>query len=225
MSEITEEKENPHFVFMILNCYKYRSKAIAQMNGWLSNMQKIYPIPYYHILGDTTLPTPYVFNDEEHILYVKTKDDYPSLPHKVIAAQRALYERYNFKYLFKTDDDQILRYPIFIKQITDALLISSTQENPFHYGGKIVSLKYNSRSSYHLFHPELSPNIVLKKGIYATGRFYFLSREAVEDLLQKEQDILKEQIEDYSIGQYLSPQYKETPLNFETGIYFADSAL
>jgi hypothetical protein len=223
MSEIKEESHD--FVFMILNCYKYRSKAVAQINGWLSKIQTIYPIPYYHILGNPTLSTPYVFNDEEHILYVKTKDDYPSLPHKVIAAQRAIYERYNFKYLFKTDDDQVLRFPIFIKQITDALLISSTQENKFHYGGKIVSLKYNSRSSYHLFHPELSPNIVLKKGIYATGRFYFLSREAVEDLLQKEQEISKEEIEDYSIGQYLSPCYKENSLQFETGIYFIDSNL
>ena len=39
---------------------------------------------------------------------VNTKDDYISLPSKVIAAFGAIRQTFKFKYVFKTDDDQDL---------------------------------------------------------------------------------------------------------------------
>ena len=38
------------FILLILNCYKYREKAIKQKNTWLNKINK--NIIYFHILGD-----------------------------------------------------------------------------------------------------------------------------------------------------------------------------
>ena len=77
-------------------------------------------------------------DNNNNILYVKVADDYNSLPKKVIAAYDAVNKTFNFKYLFKTDDDQILVNNKFFDMLCG--LIQAKQPTP-HYGGYIDDVK------------------------------------------------------------------------------------
>ena len=110
------EKE---YVLLIMNCVRYRQKALLQKNTWLTMLPN--NIQYYHVLGDTEMTDDFIFNNEENILWVKTKDDYNSLPHKVVSAYDAVHKTFNYKYIFKTDDDQQLKKPDFFATLTKLL--------------------------------------------------------------------------------------------------------
>jgi hypothetical protein len=103
------------FIMLIMNCKKYVKKALFQKRTWLKTIPSY--LKYYHVIGDESLETTYKFDDENNILWVKVADDYNSLPNKVITAYEAVYDTFNFKYLFKTDDDQILVKPQFFDVI------------------------------------------------------------------------------------------------------------
>ena len=157
------------FVLIILNCKKYKNKALFQKATWLKQLPHF--IPYFHVIGDETLNQSYKFDHESKTLWVNTPDDYVSLPKKVLAAHKAIVETYNFKYLFKTDDDQILVDTKFFHKLI-ATLNNSKPE--VHYGGFLVDVKENYLSRYNEIHSELPKNLPLLKTKYCSGRFYFL---------------------------------------------------
>jgi hypothetical protein len=140
-----------------------------------------------------------------------------SLPKKVIAAYTAIYKTYKFKYIFKTDDDQILIKPKFL-DILPTLLV---QKNS-HYGGYIVDVKQPYLSKYNTIHPELPSYLPILKTKYCSGRFYFLSNKAVECLLVKKETIEQEFLEDYAIGYNLDDVLKENMMSISTNDYFKD---
>jgi hypothetical protein len=142
-----------------------------------------------------------------------------SLPKKVISAYKAIQETYNFNYIFKTDDDQILVKTTFFDILTK--LISSKQPKT-HYGGYIVDVKTPYISKYNLIHQELPNNIKVMKTKYCSGRFYFLSQEAVADLVYKREAIEKEFLEDYAVGFNLNSFYKVNMLSIATNNFFTD---
>ena len=189
-------------ILLIMNCEQYKDKAEFQINGWLKEID----VPYFHVLGKEDLETPYLFKENERKLYVRTKDDYNSLPHKVISAYAAVHAEYDYQYIFKTDDDQLLTFPIFLNILAQELL--SQTENKAHYGGKIVNVIQDHISQYWMFHPELPKDVFVKKSVYCNGRFYFLSCEAVGSIISKKKEIKKEYFEDYAIGIHLEPEYK-----------------
>jgi hypothetical protein len=152
-------------------------------------------------------------------LYVKVGDDYNSLPKKVIAAYDAINKTYQFKYIFKTDDDQILSNTKFFDMLTG--LIKAKQPCP-HYGGHIVDVKQPYLSEYHRIHPELPAKIPLYVTKYCSGRFYFLSSEAVKCLISKRERIEREYLEDYAIGFNLHESFKQDMLLISTEKYFTD---
>lgn len=205
------------FIMLIMNCKKYASKALYQKKTWLSLVPSY--ILYFHVIGDENLDVEYKFDDLSKILWVKTVDDYNSLPKKVIAAYKAVQETYSFKYLFKTDDDQILVKSSFFDIITK--LITSKQPKT-HYGGYIVDVKTPYISKYNLIHSELPNNIKVMKTKYCSGRFYFLSNEAISDLVYKREAIKKEFLEDYAIGFNLNSYFKENILSISTNNFFTD---
>jgi hypothetical protein len=90
-----------------------------------------------------------------------------------------------------------------------------------HYGGNIISIKQHI-SVYYTIHPELPRDLLMKATTYSSGRFYFLSRDAIESLLQQKSDIAKEYFEDYAIGLYLEPSFKENALVIKTDNIFKD---
>ena len=189
---------------------------------WLKQIPQ--HLKYYHVIGDESLETDFKFDNDNNnnILYVKVADDYNSLPKKVIAAYNAVNKTFNFKYLFKTDDDQILVNNKFFDMLCG--LIQAKQPTP-HYGGYIVDVKQPYLSEYHRIHPELPQRLPLYITKYCSGRFYFLSSEAIQDLISKRERIEREFLEDYAIGFTLSPIFKKDILLIATNKYFTDIEL
>ena len=205
------------FIMLIMNCKKYQKKAKFQKMTWLKTIPPY--LKYYHVMGDETMDQEFKFDDENNILFVKVGDDYNSLPKKVIASYLAVHSTFTYKYLFKTDDDQILVANKFFDMICG--LINMKQPRP-HYGGFIVDVKQPYLSEYHRIHPELPKNLPLYITKYCSGRFYFLSSESVNYLITKRERIEREFLEDYAIGFNLNQQLKEGMLSIATNKFFTD---
>ena len=211
------EKEKQEIIFLILNCVKYRNKALFQKDTWINKIPK--NIKYYHVLGNPLLLEDYIFDNNENILWVKCLDDYNSLPKKVIRAYKAIFETFDFKYIFKSDDDQYVSNINFFNIISSIL---KEKENTIHYGGNLLSIKVGHYSLYSRIHKELPNNIFIKPTKYCNGRFYFLSFIAVKNLIKKQNLIENEYIEDYAIGYNLDESLKNHILYLKTDTYFKD---
>ena len=208
------------FIMLIMNCKKYVKKALFQKMTWLKQIPSY--LKYYHVIGDESLDTDFKFDNETDTLYVKVADDYNSLPKKVIAAYDAVNKTFKYNYIFKTDDDQILVNNKYLDML--AGLVNVKQPRP-HYGGYIVDVKQPYLSEYHRIHPELPQRLPLYITKYCSGRFYFLSSEAIQDILSKRERVEREFLEDYAIGFNLSPIFKQDILLIATNKYFTDIEL
>ena len=204
------------YIMLIMNCKKYIKKAKFQKMTWLPRIPNF--IKYYHVIGDPELDVDYKFDNDNNILWVKVEDDYNSLPKKVIRSYKAVNETFEFKYLFKTDDDQILANEKFFSVIVGI----TNSAKKIHYGGYIVDVKQNYLSQYHKIHPELPNYLPILKTKYCSGRFYFLSKPALINVISKIDLIEKEFLEDYAIGYNLDSIYKNTMINIATNNYFTD---
>jgi len=205
------------YILLIMNCEKYREKALKQKETWLPQLPS--HIIYFHVIGDPTMKVPFLFDLIERVLYVNTEDDYNSLPKKVISAYDAVYKTYQFKYIFKTDDDQHLLNTQFFNILTN-LLEDSNQR--VHYGGKIMDVNIPYLCGYHKIHPELPENLIIQATQYCNGRFYLLSHDSIMYLTTKKDKIQREYIEDYAIGYYLPPFLKRIILKINTDKHFVD---
>jgi len=205
------------FILLILNCKKYEKKAKFQKLTWLKSLP-LY-LKYYHIVGDEDLECEYKFDNTNNVLWIRVKDDYNSLPKKVIRAYKAINENFDYKYIFKTDDDQVLVNTKFFDILIN-LINSKTPKT--HYGGFIPNIKHPHICEYNKIHPELPSNILIQKIKYCTGRFYFLSMQAIQYLILKSNNIEKEYLEDYAIGLYLDNFFKRDILHIKTNMYFTD---
>jgi Galactosyltransferase len=210
------------YILLVMNCVRYREKALVQKAGWLQNIPVC--LSYYHVIGDPDLSVPYLFDNEERILWVKTLDDYNSLPKKVISALHAVRTTFKFKYVFKTDDDQILQDSGFFDMLIDKLVRKPTKMKA-HYGGQVVDVQLPYLSQYFHIHPELPQDMIIQKTEYCSGRFYFLSPESVTNLVSKRENIEKEYLEDYAIGLNLNPIFKKVMIHLQSDEYFKDMEL
>ena len=223
----SKSEEEKKIILLIMNCYRYSWKANLQRSTWLKMLPK--EIVFYHVLGNPSLTQDFVFNEEERTLIVKVPDDYNSLPKKVIAAYEAVFKTFEFKYIFKTDDDQDLVQSKFLDTLIDLLNLpkvqvqeSATRKPKAHYGGHVVDVSRPYLSKYHTIHPELPANLPVYATKYCSGRFYFLSYEAVTYLMKQRDKIEREFLEDYAIGFNLHNYFKENILNLKTDKYFQD---
>lgn len=139
-----------------------------------------------------------------------------------MAAYNAINEQFNYKYIFKTDDDQILVKASFFNTITK--LITNAKPK-IHYGGYIVDVPFAYLSQYHKIHPELPQYLPVRATKYCSGRFYFLSKDAVIELLTKKEKVVEEFLEDYAIGYNLDDRFKNSILNISTNKIFTDIEL
>jgi hypothetical protein len=208
------------YIMLIMNCKKYAKKATFQKMTWLPHIPDY--LRFYHVIGNPELDTKYTFDNEKNILWIKVEDDYNSLPKKVIRAYEAIYETFDFNYMFKTDDDQILVNDKFFDIIKG---LTSSKISKIHYGGYIINVKQNYLSQYHRIHPELPEYLPILQTKYCTGRFYFLSNQAINNLITKKESIEEEYLEDYAIGYYLDDVYKLNMMNLLTNQLFKDIEL
>jgi len=206
------------FIMLIMNCKKYADKATFQKQTWLQNLPE--NIIFYHVIGDELLDCEFKFDNDSQTLWLKTADDYNSLPKKVISAYNAVNETFEFKYLFKTDDDQILIQPRFFNILLNLI---NTSIPTTHYGGNVVDVKRPYLSEYYRIHSELPKNLIVHATKYCSGRFYYLSKSAIINLLCKREIISKEYLEDYAIGYNLDPLYKTNMISLKTDKYFNDN--
>jgi hypothetical protein len=193
-----------------MNCERYRWKAEKQT--WLQSIS----IPYYHVLGKEDLENPYEFDNSNRILYIRVPDDYCSLPKKVIRALHACHKELNCEYIFKTDDDQVLTDLSFFDRLLQQIADSPA---PVHYGGHICRVETEGCSGYWEYHDELPRDIYLYKNAYCNGRFYVLSRTAVEHLIERQPEIEKHYFEDYIVGYCLPPQIKENIFEIDNNVF------
>jgi hypothetical protein len=204
-------------IMLIMNCKKYEWKADIQRNTWLKQLPKF--IKYYHVIGNEELETEYNFDNETHTLYVKTPDDYNSLPNKVITSFKAVNDTFSYKYVFKTDDDQNLINENFFEILYKLL---KTNGPPIHYGGYTINVTRPFISQYYKLHPELPKDLPIQITKYCSGRFYFLSSKAIRNLLTKRETIIKEFLEDYAIGYNLHIYFKSNMIKLNTNKIFVD---
>lgn len=210
------------YILLIFNCQRYRFKAQKQKDSWLPNIPT--NLKYFHVIGDPELTNSYEFLIEENILLVKVEDDYNSLPKKVIRAFEAIKETYKFKYVFKTDDDQqVTNIKLFD---TIMSLLNRKYDDPearIHYGGHLIHVKQPYQSQYYRIHAELPQDLLVQATKYCSGRFYFLSQEAIHFLLEEKKQLIEtEFLEDYAVGYYLKDIFKVNMLPLDTNKYFID---
>jgi len=218
------------YILLILNCYKYKYKADRQIETWLKKLDSNNNnsnnsnnnIIYFHVIGDVEKckknndDADYFFDFHNRILYTKTKDDYLSLPHKVITALEAVNHTYNYDYVFKTDDDQEPVDDDFFNKMMTTL---STKN--YNYGGRLLNVN-DHYSTYYTVHSELPKKLLLRRTSYCSGRFYFLSKAAVVNLLAKKERIKEHVIEDHAIGYYMDDDLKKNALHFLSDHFFRD---
>ena len=209
--------EKLDFIFLIISCEKYREKAEKQKLTWIPKLPSFLLTSWYHVIGKPDLTQDFLFDDTNRVLTVKAKDDYNSLPQKVIMAYKAVQTRFNFLYIFKTDDDQMVKDTRSFELIRNVLL----QKTP-HYGGYIIDVKQPHISKYNTIHPELPDNLQILPTKYCNGRFYFLSKEAVAYLVDRLVLFNNEYLEDYAIGFHLKKSLKEKMLFIDTNKIFKD---
>lgn len=212
------------YILLIFNCEKYRYKAQKQKETWLKELPC--HLKYYHVLSncksddqEQISETDYLFDNETNVLRVNAPDDYNSLPKKVFAAYKAIHETFSYKYIFKTDDDQMLNNLRFFDMVIGLI----NRNGPVHYGGHIVSVPRPYVSKYWMVHSELPTDVVVQASDYCSGRFYLLSTQAVTYLLTKKEEICKEYFEDYAIGYNLDAALFKTPiLRINSDQFFSD---
>ena len=205
------------YLLLIMNCVKYRKKALIQKSDWLQRIPSY--LKYYHVIGNEKMEKDFLIDEDERIIWVKAKDDYNSLPSKVIAAFSAIQQTHTFKYIFKSDDSVLLQNDKFFDTIIGVI----TRMTPkVHYGGKIVNVEIPYMSKYYLLHPELPKDMIIQSTKYCTGSLYFLSSEAVTNLLSKRESVCKEYLEDYAVGLNLHPFFKKIMLPISSDKYFKE---
>ena len=91
-----------------------------------------------------------------------------------------------------------------------------------HYGGQIVDVQIPYLSQYFTIHPELPQDMIIHKTEYCSGRFYYLSTEAVTNLISKRKKIEEEYLEDYAIGLNLNPILKKVMIHIQSDEYLQD---
>jgi hypothetical protein len=208
-------------LLLIMNCVKYEYKASKQRETWLKGLE----IPYYHVLGNPEMEIEYQIDYQKRILWVRTPDDYNSLPKKVLSAYAAVQQSFPaIQYIFKTDDDQMLQSnnPNRFFDNVNKMLERRMQTIKIHYSGHVVDVPKAYLSQYYRIHPELPKELPVYVTKYCSGRFYILSMEAIAYLITKRELIFQEYLEDYAIGLHLHNRYKNPMLHLDTDILFKD---
>jgi hypothetical protein len=215
---LTKYHSSDDIFIIIITCFKKIKQAMEQQNTWVSQLQSL-GIRCLFVAGDPSLQHPELTGN---YLILPVEDSYECLPKKVFYAFSFVYRHYQFRYLYKVDDDAYVNgiYFMYLHQILEG----------HHYlgKGKTVGADFNRQwhqgkcqkdSLNRLPYPaqRITPGVT-----YARGEAgYFLSREALESLFPYERYIVSDLYEDKVIGDCLEKEgYRlhEAPL-YQTKLY------
>jgi len=188
------------YILLIMGCFRYQHKANNQKETWLKNLPK--EIDYFHVMASEQIEQDFIIDKEKKLIIVKCPDDYVNLPKKVIRAFEVVNNNFDYDVVLKTDDDQDADVEFF-SNITN--LVNCFDAN---YGGFSIEIHKGHSVGIDPLHPEVT-DTYRDPTRYCNGRFYFLSKPAVADLLTKKKVFEQRQVEDYSVGFYMSPHIKE----------------
>ena len=215
------------YILMILSCKKYlKERREGQIEQFLKNNETMQGIQYFHLEGDQTkfVDNPelkYIVDEKNNIIYTNTKDDYLSLPHKIICGLTAIYDNYKFEYILKTDDDQRLLVLDIFKQIHPQL-----KEKKPDYFGRIGYMQEQEERGNPIVHAVdgFPKGYIVGDGLpFGHGRLYGLSHRNVEFLVKnKYENIKKELAEDWAIAKNQKVEYRKNCLFIETNSVFMD---
>lgn len=190
------------YVLFILNCKKYDYKRQIQLNSWLKDL-KIPNLKYYHIIGDQNLEKDYEVNN--NLLIVKCEDNYESLPHKTFMSIKAIKDIHkNLKFILKTDDDMNVNLNYL------QVILKVLEPTNCDYYGEFITISREHLSTYHFDKVEKKTSrrkIHMECLTYSPGRFYILSNNLTEKILQEEKYFKESMFEDYAVG-FIANKYK-----------------
>lgn len=177
---------NYKYVLGILTCKENLNKAQKQFDQYLQNIDK-YPIICIRFYGDPNLETEWSYNQKEKTLIIKCDDDYLNLPNKVfkfLKIVRALFP--SIIGIFKTDED------IEIHNVDKLYQIMEKNKDIPYYGRFVMMQAVKSdylqgKTFVTTLYPELKDYpVYLEEGTYCAGGGYYLNKNAIDVILQKE---------------------------------------
>lgn len=200
---LTTYQSSDDIFIIIITCFKKIKQAMEQQKTWVSQLQGL-GIRCLFVAGDPSLQHPELSGN---YLILPVEDSYECLPKKVFYAFSFVYRHYQFRYLYKVDDDAYVNgiYFMYLHRILEG----------HHYlgKGKTVGADFNrywhqgkcqKESLNRLPYPSqrINPGVT-----YARGEAgYFLSREALESLFPYERYIVTDLYEDKAIGDCLEKE-------------------
>jgi hypothetical protein len=159
-------------MLVIISCAKNKDRIEYIKNNWLNNIS----VPYVIIIGDPLLPSgTFKYEDETKVLYVECDDLYDGLPYKIYNAICCVKQLWNPEYIFKIDDDIILKPVLLYKKI-----IELQNDTTIDYAGN--SFKHHI-SYFHYNKSVLNIESQLPVISYCCGPMYYLSKKAMEAIV------------------------------------------
>jgi len=171
-------------MLLIISCNQNKDQLEIIYDSWL----KYSKIPYVIVIGNPDQIDNYIFDESSRKLYIKSKDDYDSLPFKVYYGISIIKKLWNPSFIIKIDDD------IFLNPIK---LYSWIYDEPHcDYEGVKASFEIDIESSN-------TTVLTSQKILYCGGPMYFISSNAINIITQHMKPGLFKD-EDVNIGYTLS---------------------
>ena len=147
---------------------------------------------YYYVIQNNNICNNYEFNNNDNILYVKILDDDKNMNKLFISTLDAINNNFDYKYILKISNNIEIININYINKLLNILRNNNILENNYHYGGKYINK------------------------LYCDEKFYFLSKYAVKNLLNKK-DIYYNYNKNNgeTTGHLLDNEYKKNAINFD----------
>ena len=194
-------KENNNFskniIILIITCAKNIKKISILRQLWVHQL-KVFGITVLFVVGNNKTKPTYIKDD---IIFVNGSDFYEGLPEKIFQAYKFIYQNFQFKYIYKVDDDVIINPLNLIKTRLkgDYIGIKKIVDKSFNrywHKGKCKDSSLNN-IGYPL-------NRIYYDTYHAKGESgYFLSKKAIDCIMKYEKYIITDLYEDKVFGDIL----------------------
>jgi GR25 family glycosyltransferase involved in LPS biosynthesis len=199
------------YVLGVMTCKKNLPLSVRQYGRHFKGIET-YPFIYMRFIGDPELPTEWSYNEQEHLLTLRCKDDYLTLPYKVylfVKAVKALFP--NIQGIFKTDDDitiDIEKLYTLIEMHKNELYVGKHVVGKEHISGYLASKEHVTQ-----MYPEFKTyGVWMPEADYCAGGGYYLNNK-VFDIVLKRTDLFRPFPENYK--EYCNGRFFENVYVFE----------